>query len=79
MKIFKQILGVSILLSIFPVFGMIVSVNGKVRDRLQVKADLDQSQVEGLVMNSEKLKPWIGENKPKKIIFVPNKLINIVV
>lgn len=58
---------------------MIVSVNGKVRDKMEMKAGLDQSQVEGLVLHAPKMKPWLEGKTVRKIIFVPNKLINIVI
>ena len=58
---------------------MIVSVNGKVRDKMEMKSGLDQSQVEGLVLHTPKIKPWLEGKQVKKIIFVLNKLINIVV
>ena len=58
---------------------MIVSVNGRVRDKMELKAGLDQSQVEGLVLHAPKIKPWLEGKQVKKIIFIPNKLINIVI
>ncbi len=58
---------------------MIVSVNGKVRDKMEMKSGLDQSQVEGLVLHAPKIKPWLEGKTVRKIIFVPNKLINIVI
>ena len=58
---------------------MIVSVNGKVRDKMEMKAGLDQSQVEGLVLHAPKIKLWLEGKQVRKIIFVKDKLINIVV
>ena len=58
---------------------MIVSVNGKVRDKMEMKSGLDQSQVEGLVLHAPKIKPWLEGKEVRKIIFVKDKLINIVV
>lgn len=58
---------------------MIISVNGKVRDKMEMKSGLDQSQVEGLVLHAPKIKPWLEAKTVRKVIFVPNKLINIVV
>ena len=57
----------------------IVQINGKLRDKIAVKSELTQSQSEKLVLNSEKIKSLIGTSEVKKIIFVPNKLINIVI
>jgi leucyl-tRNA synthetase len=58
---------------------LIVQVNGKVRDKIEARAGLSQSDTEKLVMASEKIKNLIGNLEIKKIIFVPNKLINIVI
>jgi len=58
---------------------LIVQINGKVRDKIEVKAGITQKEAEKLVLKSEKIKNLIGKNKIKKIVFVPNKLINIVI
>ena len=57
---------------------MVVQVNGKVRDRLQVPAEIDNSKIEELAMNSENVKRHIEGKKVKKVIVIPGKLINIV-
>ena len=57
---------------------MVVQVNGKVRDRLQVPAEIDNSKIEELAMNSENVKRHIEGKKVKKVIVIPRKLINIV-
>jgi len=58
---------------------LIVQVNGKVRDKIEVVSGLLQKQAENFALKSEKIKVLVGENKVVKIIFVPNKLINIVI
>ncbi len=58
---------------------VIISVNGKVRDKMEMASGLSQKEVENMVLISPKIKPWIEGKEIKKIIFVPNKLINIVV
>ena len=58
---------------------LIVQINGKVRDKIETDAGISQNQAEKLVQSSEKIKNIIGENQIKKIIFVPDKLINIVI
>lgn len=57
---------------------LIVQINGKVRDKIEVEADIDQKAAEKIVLRSEKIKNLMGEKKPEKIIFIFNKLINIV-
>jgi leucyl-tRNA synthetase len=57
---------------------LIVQVNGKVRDRLEVAADIGEAEARDLALGSEKAAPYLGGKAPKKVIFVPGKLINIV-
>ncbi|MBX4201108.1 class I tRNA ligase family protein [Candidatus Parcubacteria bacterium] len=57
---------------------LIVQINGKVRDKLEVTAGMDQKELEKMVLASPKIKQLVGASGVKKIISVPNKLINIV-
>jgi len=57
---------------------LVIQVNGKVRAKLKVAAGISEAEAKRLAMNSEKIKPYL-ETKPKKIIFVRHRLINIVV
>ncbi len=58
---------------------LIVQVNGKLRDTIQVKADINEEEAKKVVAESKKVKKWIEDKKIKKIIFVKGKLVNIVV
>ncbi len=58
---------------------LIVQVNGKVRDKVEVAAGTAQEAAQKLVMEAEKMKPWLQGKQIHKVIFVPDKLINIVV
>jgi leucyl-tRNA synthetase len=55
-----------------------VSVNGKLRDRLVVPANITPSELEKAALASEKIKPFIDGKSVKKVIVVPGKLVNIV-
>lgn len=57
---------------------LIVQVNGKVRDRIEVEAAISKKKAQQLAFSREKVKKWIEGKKIKKIIFLPKKLINIV-
>jgi len=57
---------------------LIVQVNGKVRDRLTVSAGISQEDAVTQALQSEKIKALVS-GTPKKVIFVPDKLINFVV
>ena len=56
-----------------------VSFNGKMRFKIDLPVDIDQEQVEEIILNHEKAQKWLNGKKPQKIIFVPNKIINVVV
>jgi len=57
-----------------------VQVNGKLRDRLEdIPAGADKSQIEALALASEKVKSFISGKEIRRIIYVPDRLINIVI
>tara|TARA_B110000459_G_scaffold27837_1_gene27548 strand:- start:6791 stop:9355 length:2565 start_codon:yes stop_codon:yes gene_type:complete len=58
---------------------VVVQVQGKLRDKLEVEKDLDKELLESLSLASEKVQKAIGEKEIRKIIVVPNKIVNIVV
>jgi leucyl-tRNA synthetase len=55
-----------------------VQVNGKVRSRLTVAADLDQAGLEAAAMADERIAELVGDTEPRKVIVVPGKLVNVV-
>jgi leucyl-tRNA synthetase len=56
-----------------------VQINGKVRDEIEVAADMSQPEIESRAMASEKVQQWMEGRTPKKVIFVKGRLVNIVV
>jgi leucyl-tRNA synthetase len=60
-------------------FEMIIQINGKVRDRIPAPVGVSQKEAESMALSSEKIKKLIAGSKIKKIIFVPKRLINIVI
>jgi len=57
---------------------LVIQVNGKLRDRIKVSADISEEEATKLAMESEKAKQHISGKEIKKVIFVKNKLVNIV-
>ena len=58
---------------------VVLQINGKVRDRIQVPVDTDRAELERLALESDRMKAFL-DNKPiKKAIVVPGKLVNLVV
>ena len=56
-----------------------ISINGKLRTNINIALDATQEQVEQIVMNNEVVKKWIEDKPVKKLIFVKNKMVNVVV
>ena len=57
---------------------MVVQVMGKVRSRITVAADADDQTIESAALADEKIAPLIEGKTVRKVIIVPNKLVNIV-
>ncbi len=56
----------------------VIQVNGKIRAKLQVPADADKEQIEHTALNDENVTKFTDGKTVRKIIVVPNKLVNIV-
>jgi leucyl-tRNA synthetase len=55
-------------------------VNGKVRDNVEVDNNAPQESIEEKAFASEKVLRFVGErSKVKKVIFIKNKILNIVI
>lgn len=58
---------------------LVVQINGKLRDRITVPASADESQVKEIVMAGERVKAYLGNKKVVKTVYVPRRLINLVI
>jgi len=58
---------------------LIVQVNGKLRDRLTVPASINEEEAKAVALESETIQEFLAGKTPKKIIYVPGRLVNIVV
>ena len=58
---------------------LVIQVNGKVRDKIKVPADISEKEAKEKALASEKIKKYTEGKKIKKTIFVPGRLINLVV
>ncbi|WP_289862016.1 leucine--tRNA ligase [uncultured Duncaniella sp.] len=56
-----------------------VSFNGKARFTIQVPADMPKEEVEKLALSHESSAKWLDGKTVRKIIVVPNKIVNIVI
>lgn len=57
---------------------VILQVNGKVRSKVEVEKDLDQAELEKIALADERIQQWTAEKDIKKVIVIPNKIVNIV-
>ncbi len=57
---------------------IIVQVNGKLRAKLTVAADISKEQIEALALNDEHVTKFTDSLTVRKVIYVPGKLLNIV-
>jgi len=55
-----------------------ISFNGKARFTLDFAAGTSSTEVEQTVLSNENSKKWLEGKTPKKVIVVPNKIVNIV-
>ena len=56
-----------------------VAINGKTRHELNIALDATQQQVEAIVLADPAVIKWLDGHSPKKVIYVKNKMINVVV
>jgi leucyl-tRNA synthetase len=60
-------------------FTLVVQVNGKLRDRLTAPVSVTEEEAKKLAMGLEKVKTYVEGKEVVKVIYVPGKLVNIVV
>jgi leucyl-tRNA synthetase len=55
-----------------------IAINGKTRTTIMLDVNLGQAEIEALVVKDPVVVKWLEGNQPKKIIYVKNKMINVV-
>ncbi len=56
---------------------VVVQVNGKVRDRIDVPVEIGDEELKKIALSSDKVIPFLS-GTPKKVVVVPKKLVNVV-
>ncbi|HZI25631.1 MAG TPA: leucine--tRNA ligase, partial [Chryseolinea sp.] len=56
-----------------------ISINGKVRAKMNFALDMPKEDVEKLVMASDVVQKWTEGKTPKKVIVVPGRIVNVVI
>jgi leucyl-tRNA synthetase len=57
---------------------LVIQVNGKVRDRIEVSPDIDDDAAVAAAMGSERIREWLAKCEVRKVIARPPALVNIV-
>ena len=58
---------------------LVVQVNGKVRDRLEVPADIEEEAAQQLALTSPRVQSYMEGKSVSKTVYVPGRLVNVVV
>ena len=58
---------------------LVVQINGKVRDKLEVSADITEAAASAAALASPAVQKWLEGKQVRKVIFAGGKLVNIVV
>lgn len=57
---------------------IVLQINGKLRDKLTVPIDTDEEHLRELALSNERVRSFIGDRTVRRVIVVPNKLVNVV-
>ena len=61
------------------VFTLVVQVNGKVRDKLEVPVGIPESEAQELALSSPRVQSFLDGKSVNKTVYVPGRLVNVVV
>ena len=61
------------------VVTLAIQVNGKLRETLEVPADIAEEELKQLVLENPRIQKYIGGKEIRKMIVVPKRLVNVVV
>ena len=56
-----------------------VQINGKVRGEFFAETDISEDETKAKILEMPEIKKWIGEKKIERVIYVKNRIINLVV
>ena len=61
------------------VFTLVVQVNGKVRDKLEVPVGIPEAEAQDLALSSPRVQSFLDGKSVNKTVYVPGRLVNVVV
>jgi len=59
-------------------FDLVIQINGKTRDVVKARKGISEEEARKLALESEKVKKFTEGKEPRKVIFVKDKLINLI-
>jgi len=57
---------------------LVLQVNGKVRDRIRVPADLSEAEARELALRNERVRKFLDGKEAAAVVVVPGRLVNVV-
>jgi leucyl-tRNA synthetase len=57
---------------------LVIQVNGKLRDKILASASIGEAEAKELALSRERVKAYIDGKRIKTLIYVPGKIVNIV-
>ncbi len=60
-------------------FLLVIQVNGKVREKFLIEKNLSEEQIKKIALSSPKVQKWIPQEGFKKIVYVKERLLNVVI
>jgi leucyl-tRNA synthetase len=60
------------------IITLVVQLDGKVRDRIQVPADIGEVEAQNRALRCEGIARHLGDRRAARIFYVPGRLVNIV-
>ena len=57
---------------------LVVQVNGRVRDKITVPANITEDDAKRVAVESERVQQYLSGKEPRQIIYVPGRLVNVV-
>jgi leucyl-tRNA synthetase len=61
------------------IITIVVQVNGKVRDRFTAPADISAEEAQARALETDGARKYLAGRTPSKVVYVPGRLVNIVV
>jgi leucyl-tRNA synthetase len=58
---------------------LVIQINGKVRDKVEVPASITEAEARDLAVSQPRVKSFLTGKQTEKVIYVPKRLVNIVV